>query len=147
MRPDIGLAEDDEPGLIERGEQLCPGSQFQMFGQVGQQEPAFSSRFQVSGQPVEKSGQHATLRIVDRLFDRGGRPGRHPRRVADHEWRPALGKEIRLHHFHPIGEPQSLKIRAGTGQCARILVGSNNPRDPSPGEDRRHHPPVKFHGL
>ena len=50
MRPDIGLAEDDEPGLIERGEQLCPGSQFQMFGQVGQQEPAFSSRFQVSCQ-------------------------------------------------------------------------------------------------
>ena len=47
MRPDIGLAEDDESGLIEHGEQLRPGSQFQMFGQVGQQEPALSSRFQV----------------------------------------------------------------------------------------------------
>ena len=126
MRPDIGLAEDDEPGLIERGEQLCPGSQFQMFGQVGQQEPAFSSRFQVSGQTAEKAGQHATFRIVDRLFDRGGRPCRDPRRVAEHEWRLAIGEKIRLYDFHSIGQFQPSKIFTGASQGARVLVGGND---------------------
>ena len=107
MRTDIGLADDNEPGLIEHREQLRSGSKLQMFGQVGEQEPAFSLRFQVCRQTVQEPGLHATVWIVDRLFDRGRRPCRDPRRIADHEWRLAFGKEIRLHYLHPIGELQS----------------------------------------
>ena len=56
MRTDISLADHNEPGLFKRGEQLCSGSKFQMFGQVGEQEPAFSLRFQVCRQTVQETG-------------------------------------------------------------------------------------------
>ena len=97
MRPDIGLADDDESRLFKCSEQFCPGPQFQMFGEVREQQPAFSSRFQMRGQAIEESVQHSTLRIVDRLFDGRGGPCRDPRRVADYELSLALGKEIGLH--------------------------------------------------
>lgn len=66
--PDIGLSRDDEPCLLEGGEEFVPGSQCQMFGEIGEQEPTFSARLQVGGQPTEESIQHPAFGIVDRLF-------------------------------------------------------------------------------
>ncbi len=36
VRPDIGPADDDKPCLFECGQQFGPGSQCQMFGEIGE---------------------------------------------------------------------------------------------------------------
>ena len=115
MRPDIGLAYDDEPRLLECGEQFSPGSQFQMFGEIGKQQPAFSTRLQMCGQSIEESIQHSALGIVNRLFKGRGGPRRYPWRVTDHESGLALWKQIRLHNLHLITQAKPLEILAGAG--------------------------------
>ncbi len=62
--------------LREPAEQGFAGSQPQMLGEVGKDQPALAASNQMRRQAVNKTTQHAAVRVVDRLFEQGGRTPR-----------------------------------------------------------------------
>ena len=86
---DLAAADHAQPRLLERREQLGARAQAKMLGEIRQHQPAFALRLEMRGEPGEKALQHAAVRVVDRVFQRGGGLRRKPRRVADDERRPS----------------------------------------------------------
>lgn len=136
---DVVAAEHDETGFVDPLQQGVARPQPEMLGEIGQDQPALAARLQMRGQPREETAQHAAVRVVDRVFDRRARPGRHPWRVADHERRTAGRKQVGLDDLDlaRMAEPRDVLARAG--ERARILVGRDDALDAARHEHRRQH--------
>src|SRR5699024_5068347 len=90
VRPRVGrtrvrLAGHDQPGRRESVEEFFPSAQPEMFGEIGEHQPALSAGSKMFAQPIEEAAEHPTARVVDRAFERRTRLAGQPRWIAHHE--------------------------------------------------------------
>src|SRR5690348_14812406 len=97
-----------------------------MLREVRENQPALALCLQVLGQRVQELTQHATLGVVDTTLYGRTRPRGYPGRVAHYEHRPPSGKEIRVHDFHLLRQPQALEVLASTCERTGIPVGGDH---------------------
>ena len=147
----IQAAQDREPGVRDPAQQGFAGAQAQVFGQVGQDQPAFAACAQVRWQAGQKSFEHLAAFVVHRLFQQAGGAGWQPRRVAHHHSRLALREQVGWHQLHLVLQAQALQVVQGACQGAFRQVGTHHLRCTTPCQHRRQnasaHANVKRHGV
>ena len=105
--PGVNLVHHGQTRCLDGRQEFAARPESETLGQVGQDQPSFTSRLKVRGQSVQESAEHAAVRVVDALFHRGGGPGWNPGRVADDEVRAPVGEEAGSHNVDTPGEAQS----------------------------------------
>ncbi|AEW98886.1 hypothetical protein SCATT_p06930 (plasmid) [Streptantibioticus cattleyicolor NRRL 8057 = DSM 46488] len=138
--PGVGPAGHTQPGRRDGVRQFLTGPQPEAFGQVGQDEPAFSAGEQTRGEAVEEGVEHRAAGVVDALFDGGDRTSGQPGRVAHHECGAARRVERRSVHLDASGEAEAGDVLPCAGQGARRGVGGHHPFDAPAGQHGGEHP-------
>jgi hypothetical protein len=133
LRSGIQPAEHLQAGAGDPAQEFVARTQFEVFGDIGNDQPAFAARCQVRGQSAEKAAQHARIGVVDRVFDGRTRLRRQPGRIADNQRGTAGREQIGFDDLHFCGQPEFFDIFRRAGQRPRRHVGADY-RQATPGK-------------
>ncbi len=130
---------------FNHSEQIGARAQAEVFGNVGQDQPAFAVCLQVCGEATEEATQHAAIRVVDGLFDGAACAHRNPGRIAHHQRGTSRRKQIGFQHFNLLAQTQPSHIVTRASQRARIPIGRHDMRDTPPRQQHRQHASPRAH--
>ncbi len=67
--PGVEPAYHLQAGRFEQRAEVVAGAEAEVFGQVGQDQPAFTVRFQVVAEAAQETAEHPPARVVDGVFE------------------------------------------------------------------------------
>ena len=91
-RADVHAFHHFQLGCLESCEQIGPRAQSQVFGDIGQDEPAFPTGFEMRAQAIQETSQHTAVWIINRMFYRCAGTSRNPWRIANDKCGFAFGE-------------------------------------------------------
>ena len=119
--------------------QLFAAAQIQVFGQIGNNQPAFATRQQMCCQPLQKAAQHAAVFVINGVIQQRCHLARQPGRVADDQARLPFGEQIRMLQLHLSLMTESLQVFACAGQSTFACIGRNHGLDAALEQQSRQH--------
>lgn len=125
---------DEQGGRLKKGRQEAGGTQAEVFGEVGHDEPDFAVRVEVCRRAVQEAAQHGVAGVVEGGFDGGCGFGGQPGRVAEDEVGASFGEEVGFLYADVVCKTEAADVGAGAGEGAGVVVGGGDAGDAALGE-------------